>query len=308
MEAVLAKALPPGERIGESWELSDHFNDVSIVRNGPLEGSRLRDIMRESPKELLGESLAARLYKEFPLLIKFIDAAEKLSIQVHPDDEYAAKDGLGESGKNEAWYIVSAEKGAGLVSGLAAGTTKKEFRRLLGEGGAEKCLNLASVKAGDVIHMAAGTVHALGAGILLCEVQQSSDATYRIWDWQRPGDDGKPRPLHVEKALDVIDFSRGPVPPAAPEAAVEADGCRRQVLDRCPYFVIERIDCRGKCAPAGAADRFSIFICIAGSGSIVAQGERYPYSLGDVTLLPASCGGISVEPLTESTMLRTWIP
>lgn len=307
IENILGKRLDEGE-IGESWEISDHFDDVSIVRNGALEGRSLRRIWREEPEAVLGEELAARGYDEFPLLVKFIDARKMLSVQTHPDDEYAEKcDPSGESGKTESWYVVHAELGARLVAGVSSGTTRDEFRRLLDRGELDKCLSYLDVSAGDAVHVAPGTVHAVGPGILLCEIQKTSDATYRIWDWGRVGEDGKPRPLHIERALEVINFDRGPVGKLDPEV-LESGELERCVLDRCGDFVIERFASLGSFEVPAADGRFQILVCISGSGSIVCEGERYAFATGDTVLFPAALGGARVEPKERLTLLRTFIP
>lgn len=306
IESILSKRLPEGG-IGESWELSDHFDDVSVVRSGALEGRSLREIWRAEPEAVLGEDLAARGFDEFPLLVKFIDAQEMLSVQAHPDDEYAEKcDPGGESGKTEGWYVVHAEPGARLVAGLAEGTTREEFRRLLDRGEVEKCLSYLDVSAGDAVHVAAGTVHAVGPGILLCEIQKTSDATYRVWDWGRVGDDGKPRPLHIERALDVIRFDRGPVGKLEPEV-LESGELEHWVLDRCDYFVIEKFASANPFEAPPADGRFQILVCLSGSGSIVCGGERYAFATGDTVLFPAALGGARVEPKGPLTLLRTFM-
>jgi mannose-6-phosphate isomerase len=306
IEAAFSKVLPPGEKMGESWEVSDHFDDVSVVRNGALEGMRLRELWRGSPKEVLGEAVAAAKPREFPLLVKFIDASEILSVQVHPDQEYAKrKDPKGESGKNEAWYVVAAEEGSYLVAGLKKGVSRDDFKRATKDGGVESCLNKVKVKAGDVVHVASGTVHAIGKGILIWEVQQTSDATYRIWDWGRMGADGKPRELHVDDALSVIDFARGPVGTVAP-SKVEDDRCERSVLDKCESFVIERLDCEKRFAEQSAPGRFFIFTCISGSGSILSDGDRCPYAAGDTILVPAAVESVLVEPAEKSVILKAY--
>jgi mannose-6-phosphate isomerase len=304
---VLQKALPEDE-IGESWEVSDHFDDVSVVRNGPLEGRALRDIWQRDPRRVLGRRLSERGYREFPLLVKFIDAREILSVQVHPDQAYAEKyDESGESGKNEAWYIVEAEPGAGLVAGVKGGTTPDEFQRLLEGGHIERCLNQVEVGSGDLVYVAAGTVHAIGAGILICEIQQTSDATYRVWDWGRVDHDGRPRPLHLEHALNVIDFKRGPVG-KVPAEVVSTGEVGRRVLQKCEFFVIEEYESAIGFELAPCEDSFHIVVFTGGRGSIVCEGERYPCRTGDTVLFPASLGPARVEPVERTTLLRTWIP
>jgi len=306
IEKVLGKRLPEGD-IGESWEISDHFDDVSVVRNGALEGRSLRELWRCDPAGVLGEDITARGGREFPLMVKFIDAREWLSVQTHPDDEYARKcDPSGESGKNEAWYIVAAEPGAQLVAGLREGTTRDEFKRALDEGDLAGCLNYVDVAAGDVVHIAAGTVHAVGPGILISEIQQTSDATYRVWDWGRVGADGKPRPLHIERALEVIRFGSPPVGTVEAET-IQEGAVGRAVLDRSRFFVIEKL--WGETFEVERIEgRFQILICLEGSGGIVSEGERYSFVRGDTVLLPAALGAVRVEGEGRMEVLRTFIP
>jgi mannose-6-phosphate isomerase len=305
--AVLGKTLPSDD-IGESWDLTDHFDDVSVVRNGPLEGRSLREVWREDPVGILGGELAERGFGEFPLLVKFIGASAWLSVQVHPDEEYAVEsDPGGESAKNEVWVVLSAEPGARLVAGVHEGTTKESLRGALDDGSLEKSLAYVDVTAGDVVHVAAGTVHSLGPGLVIAEIQQSSDATYRIWDWERVGDDGKPRPLHVEHAINVIDFDRGPVGTVEPRV-VDDGPCRREILDECEHFVIERVSAEESFEPVLPGDRFSILVCIEGEGGIVAGGRRWSYSPGDTILLPAALGAVSVDTGGKSVFLVAYIP
>lgn len=308
IESVLAKMLPEGVPVGESWEISDYRDDVSIVRNGPLEGKSLREIMQAAPEAVLGEKLAATGPVAFPLLVKFIDASKILSVQVHPGDAYAAgHDPNGDGGKNEAWYVVDADPGATLYCGLERGTTADDYSRLLGEGRVEECLHPVEVKAGDVIHIAAGTVHATGAGILLAEFQQTSDATYRIYDWGRTGDDGHPRPLHLEEALDVIDFDRGPVDPSPGRVQSEA-GPKRTLLDECEYFAMERLEADAPFEEDSRSGGFEILMCIEGAGSVVCESGRYSYTLGDTMLLPASLGRVKVAPSGPSVFIKAYVP
>lgn len=307
IEEILGKSLPAGQPIGESWEISDHFDDISVIRNGGLEGRTIREVWQGAPERVLGACYERKRCQYFPLLIKFIDASEDLSVQVHPDDDYAAKcDPNHDSGKNEAWYVLAAEPGARIVAGVREGTTPEEFKLCLAEKRVGDCLHSFEAKAGQMIHVAAGTVHALGKGILICEIQQTSDATYRIWDWNRIGLDGKPRPLHIKQALDVIDFARGPVNPVQP-AEISATP-HRQRLDACEYFVIEKIDAAERFAEAGPENGFFLLICIGGSGSVLSEGKRYPYVPGDTILVPAAIRSINVEPAAGSTFLKTYMP
>jgi len=195
-------SMPAGKRIGESWEIADCEGRSSQVLIGPLKGKTLHELLDSDRVMIMGDD-AASAENGFPLLFKLIDAAEYLSVQVHPSDATAPP---GKNGKSEAWVILYAEPDARIIRGLKAGVTRDEFTRMLNQGKAADCLNEIQVKPGDVIDLPAGTVHALGGGIVLAEIQQSSNVTYRLYDWDRSGLDGKPRQLHIEEALEVMNF------------------------------------------------------------------------------------------------------
>jgi mannose-6-phosphate isomerase len=195
--------IPEGEKIGELWTVSDNRTAVSVIDGGEFDGKKISDVALEFAESLYGKG---KRYERFPLLIKIIDAQDKLSVQVHPDDDYARKHENGDLGKTEMWYIIDAKPGAKLVCGLKEGTTKEEFIKLLKEERLEECLKEVEVKAGDVVYIPAGMVHAIGEGILICEIQQNSDLTYRVYDYNRVDEKGRKRELHIEKALDVINF------------------------------------------------------------------------------------------------------
>lgn len=201
----LGRALPPG-KIGESWEISDYGTDLSVVQNGPLKGRTLRECFQLYRKEIFGS-----VFKEdesFPLLVKIIDAEDKLSVQVHPDEEYALKHDPESYGKKECWFILSAELNSEIVCGFSRNLSRNEYELMINENRAEEPLYYRKVKAGEVFLIEPGTVHAIGPGNLILEVQQSSDSTYRVYDYGRIGDDGRPRPLHLKKALDVLNFNK----------------------------------------------------------------------------------------------------
>ncbi|MFU0783037.1 MAG: mannose-6-phosphate isomerase, class I [Thermoanaerobacterium thermosaccharolyticum] len=195
--------IPYGKKIGELWCISDNRTAVSEVEGGSFDGVKLNELAKQHKNDIYGEG---KSYDRFPLLIKIIDANDKLSVQVHPDDDYAYKHENGDLGKTEMWYIIDAKPGAKLVCGLKEGTTKEQFKTLLDEGRLEDCLNEIEVDPGDVVYIPSGMVHAIGSGILICEIQQNSDLTYRVYDYNRVDANGKKRELHVDKALDVIDF------------------------------------------------------------------------------------------------------
>src|SRR5882672_1179291 len=203
LENLYQKRLPPGVPIGESWEISDRPGDVSVIANGPLAGKDLHWLVQNRGPELLG---AARLEQgRFPLLIKILDAQEKLSLQVHPPREKALE--LGGEPKTEMWYVTDAEPGAELYVGLKKGVTRQEFEEKIPAGRVADCFHRLSVRRGDAMFLPSGRVHALGAGLVLFEVQQNSDTTYRVFDWNRAGLDGKPRELHLAQSLASVDFN-----------------------------------------------------------------------------------------------------
>jgi len=203
----IGKELPSSGNVAESWELSCHKNGMSTISNGEYSGMTLEEYINKFGCEAIGKALPQKDLDKFPLLIKFIDANDSLSVQVHPSDEYAFKNENGELGKNEMWYILSAESEATLVAGVANGVTKESFAEAIKNNTVEECLNYIQVKEGDFINIPDGLVHAIGKGIILAEVQQNSDTTYRVYDYNRVGADGKTRPLHVEKSLETINFS-----------------------------------------------------------------------------------------------------
>lgn len=203
LEKLYHKALPPGARIGESWEISDRPGDVSVISNGPLAGKDLRWLMEHHERELLGK--ARSQIGRFPLLIKLLDAEDKLSLQVHPPVEKAAA--LGGEPKTEMWYIAHAEPGAELFVGLKQGVTPAGFEKKLASGAVAECFHRVPVGAGDAMFLPSGRVHAIGAGLVIFEIQQNSDTTYRVFDWNRVGLDGRPRELHLAQSMASIDFT-----------------------------------------------------------------------------------------------------
>jgi len=203
LERLYRKPLPPGVPIGESWEITDRPAAASVVENGPLAGKDLRWLMEHYPKELLGPARAQN--GRFPLLIKLLDAQEKLSLQVHPPASVAAR--FGGEPKTEMWYIADARPGAEIYAGLRRDVTRSGFERKINDGTVADCFHRLPVKAGDVMFLPSGRVHAIGAGLVIFEIQQNSDTTFRVFDWNRPGLDGHPRELHLEQSLQCIDFN-----------------------------------------------------------------------------------------------------
>jgi mannose-6-phosphate isomerase len=224
LEMLYKKPLPHGIPIGESWEISDRPGDVSVIANGPLAGKDLHWLMDHHAKELFGNAKVTS--DRFPLLIKILDAEEKLSLQVHPPEHKAVE--LGGEPKTEMWYIADAKPGAELYVGLKRGVTRQEFERKIKTGEVADCFHRVSVKSGDIMFLPSGRVHAIGAGLVIFEIQQNSDTTYRVFDWNRVGLDGKPRALHIPESLASIDFGDfepelvSPLPPGKRPAALQS--------------------------------------------------------------------------------------
>lgn len=231
LETLYGKALPPGRPIGESWEISDRPGDASVIANGPLAGKDLRWLMEQHPRELLGKVNPQN--GRFPLLVKLLDARDKLSLQVHPPAAVAAR--LGGEPKTEMWYIAQAEPGAELYVGLKRGVTRSDFEKKIQSGDVAGCFHRLPVKAGDAMFLPSGRVHAIGAGLVIFEIQQNSDTTYRVFDWNRVGLDGKSRELHLAQSLASIDFND--FEPALVDAAASSAGrFRIRPLARHPLF------------------------------------------------------------------------
>lgn len=235
LATVLNKELPEdGRDYAESWEVVDHGDDQSVVANGEMAGKTLSELVSEHGEELLGKH---HPQTQFPLLFKFLDCNRNLSVQVHPNDAQGAKLDPPDLGKTEAWVIMSAEPGSCLYAGLREGVDRTELMSHIDAGTVEKALHSIHPSAGDCVFIPAGTVHALGEGLLVAEIQQASNTTFRLFDWNRLGADGKPRPLHVEESLEVTDFARGPIEIAKPKEK----GLGVDQLVSCDKFVLERV-------------------------------------------------------------------
>lgn len=272
------------EIAAEAWLLSCHKDGPSMVENGPLAGHTLADALAVWGPAALGEKAAAFPY--FPLLIKLIDARDRLSIQVHPDDAYAMRV-EGEFGKTEMWYVVDCEPGAELIYGFRCGLTKEEFRRRIETNTLTDVCNRVPVKKGDVFFIEAGTLHAIGAGILIAEVQQNSNTTYRVSDYGRLGADGKPRPLHVDKAVEVTHT----VPPTRPYGQIgetaEVPGGTVRPLAACELFTTQLLTVKENML-VGCTDSFTSLLCLDGSCSLSVKGwEPLQLRKGASVFLPA---------------------
>ncbi|HYX07696.1 MAG TPA: type I phosphomannose isomerase catalytic subunit [Bacteroidales bacterium] len=292
------------DKCGESWEISGYQNNISVVKEGFLAGNDLQDLIEVYMGDLVGDEVFSRFGLEFPLLIKFIDAADELSIQVHPDDELASKRHNG-FGKTEMWYVIQADESAKLISGFNRELDKKMYLEHLQNGTLTSILNFEKVKEGDVFFMPAGRVHAIGKGTLLTEIQQTSDLTYRIYDYDRKDDSGKTRELHTELALDAIDYKR-----YSSYRNTYEHGYNQPVnLVQCEYFttnlleldfIVKRDYVR--------IDSFVIYICAEGAVKLhYENGEPVMLNAGETVLVPAMLNDVTLEPEKKSKILEVYI-
>lgn len=293
----------PAENIGESWEIAAHPHGTSIIANGKLAGTSLTDIIDRFPEQILGKP-DINTDRKFPLLIKLLDARKKLSVQVHPDDKYALEK-EGEPGKTEMWYIIDADPGAELIYGLKPGTTRKDMARAIEKGKLEDYLNSVSVEAGDVFFIPSGTVHSLKQGVLLAEIQQNSDTTYRVYDWNRTGKNGRPRKLHINRALEVTDFNRdGSNAPCQPLSRTTA-AYTRSFLAACRHFVCEKIELRDKYRFT-TGNRFMILMVIKGQPLLKYRNGSQNLNAGQTLLIPAGLGELTLKQ--PARVLVSYLP
>ena len=292
---------PSDEPIGESWEVSTVPSSTSIIANGPLVGRGLPSVIAEHPAAILGHAVNERYHGQLPLLVKFIDAKRDLSIQVHPNDEMAQRE-HGKMGKSEMWYIIKAAPGAHLYAGFKQQITPEEYQQRIQDGTITEVLADHQVKAGDVFYLPAGRVHAICGGILLAEVQQSSDVTYRIFDYNRPGLDGKPRELHTELAAKALDYH---VERNYRTEYTDTTNRAVQVIDT-PFFDVRVMEIsKSFHRDLRKYDSFIISMCIEGDCRIKVRstGEEIQLREGNSTLIPAAIADYDVIPLQGTTRL-----
>lgn len=283
LERLFAKSLPAGKVIGESWEISDRPGDVSLISNGPLAGKDLHWLMDQHRTELLGD--AADLDGRFPLLIKILDAQQDLSLQVHPPAHKASA--LGGEPKTEMWYVVDAAPGAAFFAGLRSGKTRQEFEARLKDGTVADCFHRLEVKKGDSLFLPSGRVHAIAAGNVIFEIQQNSDTTYRVFDWNRVGLDGRPRELHLKESLESIDFDDFD-PALAPAEFIEDGQSARRVLADNSLFHVEIRRFREPGEFAFPTGQMRIVAQVENSARIVSRAGEIDMSAGRFCLIPAS--------------------
>lgn len=299
--AELGKPLGESDHYAESWEIVDHWAVQSIVANGPLAGSPLNKLVADHGEALFGRHHPQR---QFPLLFKFLDCQKTLSVQVHPNDSQAARLDPPDLGKTEAWVVLAAESGARIYAGLKPSVRRTTLERGITGGVCDECLHYFEPQPGDCVFIEAGTVHALGAGLLVAEIQQASDTTFRLFDWNRLDRDGKPRPLHIRQSLDTIDYLRGQVNPQQPQPT-----CRPNVerLIACDKFILDRWNVDSTESYEND-NRFHILALIEGSAIIFSDGIANEVRRGDTLLIPAACRQIELKPQGRAVLLDTYLP
>lgn len=282
------------DKIAETWELTVRSDGMSVIGNGIYSGMTMDEYIKMAP-DSVSDTFSG---EDFPLLIKFIDACDTLSIQIHPDDEYAHSNNEG-FGKTEMWYVVEAEPGAKLIMGLDRDYTKAEFRKAIDEKRLEDIVNTVEVKTGDSFFIPAGTVHAIGAGLLIAEIQQNSSTTYRVYDYNRRQKDGSFRQLHIDQAVDVLQnrtkeemeqirFVKNP-------AAVKEEN----ILAACDYFTVEHVEVNSETVLSADEKSFLSVLCLDGEGKICSENDAYPIQKGDSYYIPAGLGNFKIAGQAE---------
>lgn len=297
---VLGKPIGPEDDYAESWEIVDHGADQSTVLAGPLAGRTLHELVTNHGGELLGA--AAQRHASFPLLLKLLDCHRTLSVQVHPNDAQAARLDRPDLGKTEAWVVLAADPGSKIYAGLQAGVTREQLAVATAAGAVEPLLHAFEPAVGDCVFIPAGVVHALGAGLLIAEIQQASDTTFRLFDWNRRDASGQPRPLHVDKSLATIDYARGPVAPQRPRDL----GGGRERLVECDKFTLDRCTFDHPLT-IGGDNRFHLLMVI--DGVVKAAGDPAPALLaaGQSALVPAAAGRVELRPHRPAVVLDIFL-
>jgi mannose-6-phosphate isomerase len=303
LASVLGKNIGQAVDAAESWEIVDHGEDQSEVVAGKFQGWTMSRLVAEFPLELLGSTATQTT---FPLLVKYLDAGDRLSLQVHPNDEQANQYISGERGKTEAWVILEALPGSLIYAGLKPGVGRRDLKLAISQGKVVDCVHSFEARPGDCVHIPAGTVHAIGEGVLLLEIQQSSDITFRLHDWHRLGTDGQPRPLHIEQALACVDFNQGPVSPMLTRASV-ANDVTSESLICCPYFEMRRKSGAGNWK-IDAVDHFQILNVLEGTAILHSPAESMTLTPGTTILIPANSSDCEVVPQEHCVILVTTPP
>lgn len=303
LKTILNKDIP-SDKTGESWEISGVKGDISVIANGDLTGENLQEILKNYKGELVGERIYKQFENEFPLLIKFIDAQDDLSIQVHPNDDLA-KQRHNSFGKTEMWYVINADKDAELISGFKQTIDEDIYLDKLENKKLGDILNSEVVQAGDVYFIPVGRVHAIRSGILLAEIQQTSDITYRIYDWDRVDDNGNGRELHTEFALDALDFKK--YDNYKTEYTVSTN--ERTQLEKCNYFETNIFELNSnKSISYKGLDSFVIYMLMDGEIDLKYGNSSLNVKKGETVLLPASIDEIKIDVLQEAKLLEVYLP
>lgn len=292
---VLGKELPTAGKYGESWEISDHPLHPSSVACGPLTGQTLRLLMEHDHIGLLGKD--AERHARFPWLVKFLDCGDLLSVQVHPDTETVKRLRPGEGSKTEAWLVLDAAPSSKIYAGLRPGVNEKSLREALAAGAVAECLHQFTPQVGDCVFLPAGTVHAVGNGVLMAEVQETSDVTFRLFDWNRRDAQGKSRELHIEESFASIHWSRGPVLPVRAFGDGAAHGKWRPLV-RCPFFHLDYLQ-EEAAFSCGGEGRLEMLVMTQGEGHWAMPAGELPFRAGEAWLLPATLPRVQCVPTTR---------
>jgi mannose-6-phosphate isomerase len=298
LKTDLGKNIPT-ETTGESWELSAVQGNVSVVKQGDYAGKPLTDLLEQFPNEVLGTKVYEQFGTQFPLLFKFLDAKEDLSIQVHPNDQLA-KERHNSFGKTEMWYVMQADAGSRIIVGFKERSSPEEYLDKLKNKKLIDILNEQPVQKGDVYFLETGTIHAIGAGIVIAEIQQTSDITYRIYDWDRVDAEGKSRQLHVEEALDAMNYN---TTDTKKEYSKEVNKSNTTV--DCPYFTTNYLPLEGNAEVSKDGSSFTVYICTEGEFTATVNGEAYSFKKGDTVLVPAAIKQYSLSG--TATLLEIYI-
>jgi mannose-6-phosphate isomerase len=303
LNTLLHKDFPAEKKIGESWELSGVQKNLSVVANGHLKGNNIEELSEIYMNELLGDKVYEQFNMEFPLLIKFIDASDTLSVQVHPGDAVAAER-HNAYGKTEMWVVLAAEPGAGLYVGFKEKLTAQAFYEHTQKGTLPEVLNFEQVAPGDVFFIPAGRIHAIGKGVLLAEIQQTSDITYRVYDWGREYNPATARDMHIDLAIDVIDYE-----PCGRYKSTYAQQRNAPVnLAKCPYFTTNLLEIdKAVERPLLERDSFIIYMCLEGSASVSCKGIQETIAKGETMLVPACIADVRLQPAPEAKLLEVYM-
>ncbi len=293
----------PLERCGELWVLSSIEGEETIVENGFLAESTLSEVIDMYMDELMGEKNYNEFGENFPLLFKIIDAKDKLSVQVHPDNKLAQQKGM-DNGKTEMWYIMQADQGAEIISGFNKDMNKVETINRLRENTISEVLNVDKTEKGDLFFIPAGRIHAIGSGVMLAEIQQSSDATYRVYDWDRKDEEGNSRKLHIQEALEALDFKAV----EGGKSAYDYQLNKTSELVSTPYFTTNVLHLTETIEKDySQLDSFVVYLCVEGGGIIHTMGHKIPIIMGEAVLIPAIADNAVIQPLGLVSILETYI-